>query len=65
MGSVHKFKRPPKNTQQFQGYRPNPTTLPPGGKPGARQLRDWQKTAIAWSVLVVLATAGWVIANIL
>jgi hypothetical protein len=58
MGTVHKFKRPPKNQQQFRGYRPQP---PGGGKPPRRQLRDWQRSVIAWSVLVLVATGIWAV----
>lgn len=69
MGSVHKFKRPPKNQRQFQGYRPIPPGGPPnglrGGKPTRWQLRNWQKSLIAWSVLVLLAVGFWGIGKIL
>jgi hypothetical protein len=58
MGTVHKFKRPPKNQGQFRGYRPQPANG--SGKP-ARQLRDWQRSAIAWSALVLLATGIWAV----
>jgi hypothetical protein len=59
MGTVHKFKRPPKNEQQFKGYRPEVSRA---GKPLRRQLRDWQRSALAWSVLVLLAVGIWAIA---
>jgi hypothetical protein len=59
MGTVHKFKRPPKNQQQFKGYRPQ---VAKAGKLGRRQLRDWQRSVLAWSVLVLVAVAIWAIA---
>jgi hypothetical protein len=64
MGSVHKFKRPPRNEQQFRGYRPG---LPEGqgrGKPPRWRLRDWQKTILAWAALVLAAGAVWLIGRI-
>jgi len=61
MGSVHKFKRPPKNEQQFRGYRPQPAT---GGKPGRRPLRAWQMSVLAWSALLLLAMGLWAIGNL-
>lgn len=36
MGTVHKFKRPPKNRGQFQGYNPKPPRDPRGGGRGKR-----------------------------
>lgn len=59
MGTVHKFKRPPKNEQQFKGYRPE-TSKP--GKPRRRKLRDWQRSVLAWSALVLLAVGIWIVA---
>lgn len=59
MGTVHKFKRPPKNQQQFKGYRPQ---VSKAGKLPRRQLRDWQRSALAWSALVLLAVGIWAIA---
>lgn len=59
MGSVHKFQRPPKNEQQFKGYRPPPSSGQRGGKSARWQLRNWQKSLIAWSALVLLAVAIW------
>jgi hypothetical protein len=59
MGSVHKFKRPPKNEQQFRGYRPQPPHGPRGGKPRRWQLRDWQKSVLAWLALVLVAALVW------
>jgi hypothetical protein len=58
MGTVHKFKRPPKNQQQFKGYRPEVTEA---GKSSRRRLSDWQKSVLAWSLLVLLAVGIWVI----
>jgi hypothetical protein len=60
MGDVHKFKRPPKNEKQFRGYRPQ-SPKPGSQNPSRRQLRDWQRSAIAWSVLVLLAIGIWAI----
>jgi len=58
MGSVHKFKRPPKNQQQFRGYRPQQPQQPDNRKP-LRKLPDWLRSVIAWSALILLATAIW------
>jgi len=63
MGSVHKFKRPPKNEQQFRGYRPAPSKGPGGGKPPRRQMLGWQRSAIAWAALVALAIGIWAIST--
>ena len=65
MGSVHKFQRPPKNEQQFKGYRPSQANGPRGGKPARRRLRNWQMSLIAWSALVLLAAAFWGLGKIL
>ena len=59
MGTVHKFKRPPKNEQQFRGYRPQRGTGLASGKSRRWQLRDWQKTVLAWMALILLAAAVW------
>ena len=64
MGSVHKFKRPPKNERQFKGYQPQPPHGPRGGNSPHRRLRDWQKSVIAWSAMVLLAAGIWGIARI-
>jgi hypothetical protein len=56
MGTVHKFKRPPKNQQQFRGYRPRPAK---GGLGDKSPLRDWQKSVLAWAALVTLAAGFW------
>ena len=54
MGTVHKFKRPPKNEQQFKGYRPGSVT--PRQKPGLwRRLRPWQQTVLGWLLLIAVA----------
>jgi hypothetical protein len=57
MGTVHKFRRPPKNQAQFRGYRPNPSQGPGGRRPrwSLRRLRPWQRSLIAWIVLIALA----------
>jgi len=63
MGTVHKFKRPPKNEQQFRGYQPH---LRKGaGKTAGRRLRGWQTSVIAWSCLILLAVGFWVIEHFL
>lgn len=59
MGTVHKFKRPPKNKQQFRGYRPQPRVQAGGGKPLRRNLPGWLRSVMAWSALILLATAIW------
>jgi len=64
MGSVHKFKRPPKNERQFQDYRPKPPNGPRGAKSARWQLRDWQKSVLAWSALLLLAVGYWAIGRI-
>ncbi len=64
MGTVHKFKRPPKNEQQFRGYRPQPGTGLAGAKSRRWQLRDWQKTVLAWLGLILLAAAVWAIGQL-
>lgn len=56
MGTVHKFKRPPKNQQQFRGHRPDLSK-----NPGGRKLRDWQRSVIAWLALVLFAAGLWAI----
>jgi len=50
MGTVHKFKRPPKNQQQFRGYRPKP----PRG-PRRRTPRWWQWKWLGLLVILALA----------
>jgi len=65
MGSVHKFQRPPKNEQQFKGYRPVPPNGLRTGKSARWQLRNWQKSSIAWSALMLLAVGVWGIGKIL
>jgi hypothetical protein len=57
MGTVHKFKRPPKNQQQFKGYRPGgpDPRKPPQGPGFWQRLRSWQRSALAWTLLVALA----------
>ena len=59
MGTVHKFKRPPKNEGQFKGYRPNGSGGPPRPPSGRWPRRDWQKSVLAWLALVLVATAFW------
>lgn len=59
MGTVHKFKRPPKNQQQFRGYRPQAPRPPDEPVPQRRKLPNWLRSVIAWSALILLATAIW------
>jgi len=59
MGSVHKFRRPPKNEGQFRGYRPDPPDGPRGRKRPRWQLRAWHKTVLAWSALILSAAGIW------
>lgn len=61
MGTVHKFKRPPKNQQQFRGYRPGQPQNAGSRKPPRRPLRPWQRSLIAWSVLILLAVGIWAV----
>jgi hypothetical protein len=64
MGTVHKFKRPPKNERQFQGYRPEPSSGLRNAKPARWQLRDWQKTLLVWSAVVLFAAGIWLVGKI-
>jgi hypothetical protein len=48
MGTVHKFKRPPKNERQFRGYRPKPPKPPRGP-------RWWQRSWVMWALLIAVA----------
>lgn len=50
MGSVHDFKRKPKNQGQFKGYRPK-APKPPRGP------RWWQRTWVMWALLLGLSAA--------
>ena len=59
MGTVHKFKRPPKNQKQFQGYKPRPLQSPGGEKPQRLKLRGWQASAVAWLALLLVAVGIW------
>ena len=63
MGTIHKFKRP-SNKQQFRGYKPGLPGGPGAGKPLRRQLRGWQRSVIAWTVLILLAGGIWGISAI-
>jgi hypothetical protein len=65
MGSVHDFKRPPKNERQFKGYRPEPPNGSRDRETARRQLRDWQKSLLAWSALVLFAVSIWLITKFL
>ena len=62
MGTVHKFKRKPKNQHQFKGYRPSWTGAQGQGKPRKgrdlwQKLRPWQQTLAVWALLIGMATA--------
>jgi len=59
MGTVHKFKRPPKNERQFLGYRPTPSSEMREQNSGRWQLSDWQKSLLVWSALLLFATVIW------
>jgi hypothetical protein len=61
MGTVHKFKRPPKNEQQFRGYSPQPGGDSSRQNHSPRRLTGWQQTALAWSALILAATAIWAV----
>lgn len=61
MGDVHKFKRPPKNEQQFRGYQPGLSKGSGGAKPSRWRLRDWQKSVFAWTALVLVAVGIWAV----
>ena len=63
MGTVHKFKPRPKNEKQFRGYRPAASPGPGGGR-SPRRLRGWQRTAIAWTLLILLAVGIWAITKL-
>ncbi len=55
MGTIHKFKRPPKNENQFKGFRPSGSGSPVRGPGLWRKLRPWQQTLLAWVLLVGVA----------
>lgn len=65
MDSVNKFKRSPKNERQFQGYQLKLPNRPRGAKSARWQLRNWQKSGLTWSALVLLAAGIGVISRIL
>jgi hypothetical protein len=65
MGSVHKFQRPPKNQQQFKGYPPTSSNGPRGRNSSRWHLRGGQKSALAWSLLVLVAVGIWGIGKLL
>lgn len=52
MGTVHKFRRPPKNRDQFRGHRPK--RQGPSGKPPRKGLRHWQWNLIGFAALVAI-----------
>ncbi len=64
MGDVHKFKRPPRNQQQFRGYQPQPRDNDGRAKPARRLWRGWQKNVIAWSALLLVATGIWALGKL-
>lgn len=58
MGTVHKFKKPPRNQQQFRGYRPKTPRRGPPRKPRWRQskwLGKWLGLAIIIALSIALA----------
>jgi hypothetical protein len=65
MGDVHKFRPPPKNRQQFRGYRPGAPNGVPGGVTGKRQWPGWLRAVLAWSALLLLAVAIWGVKTLL
>ncbi len=64
MGTIHKFKRPPKNENQFKGFRPfGPADSKPA--PGRwKKLRSRHRAVIIWALLIAIA-AGIVAARML
>jgi hypothetical protein len=52
MGTVHKFRRPPKNKDQFRGYTPSPE--PDGPKGPKRPRRKW---GLIHSLLTLIGVA--------
>jgi hypothetical protein len=59
MGTVHTFKRPPNNERQFRGYRSRTSTKRVADPAPPRKLRAWQRSALTWLMLVVLAVGLW------
>ncbi len=55
MGTIHKFERPPKNENQFKGYRPLGLPTPQRNVRIWRRLRPWQRAVIAWVLLIAVA----------
>lgn len=49
MGTVHQFKRRPKNQRQFRGYRPEPPK-------GPRRPRWWERSWLLWALLVAVVS---------
>ena len=56
MGTIHKFKRPPKNQKQFE---PDPPQRPGARKPMRLRLTGWQASAAAWLGLLLIAVGLW------
>lgn len=65
MGTVHKFKRPPKNQKQFQGYTPRPIEGLSDKKRRRLKLRDWQASVVAWLALLLVAVGIWAVGTLL
>jgi hypothetical protein len=65
MGTIHKFKRPPKNEQQFRSYSPRSPQRPGKDRPQRLRLRDWQRSAIAWLMLLLVSAAIWFVGFLL
>jgi hypothetical protein len=55
MGTVHKFKRPPKNEKQFKGYRPPMPKSQRRAKWRWQNLRLWHRSLLAWGLLIAIA----------
>ncbi|MEO5587002.1 MAG: hypothetical protein ABIQ81_04850 [Novosphingobium sp.] len=65
MGTVQKFKRPPKNHMQFQGYTPRRINGLGDKKRRLFRLRDWQASVAAWLALLMVTVGIWAEGNLL
>jgi len=61
MGTVHKFKRPPKNKRQFKGYRPMSPSDHGDSASVGWQLRPWQRSLLAWLAIALFASGLWLV----
>lgn len=59
MGTVHKFRPPPKNKGQFKGPKLTGFASHQHGRRRRRHMRPWQKTLLAWLLLVAIAAGIW------